>query len=152
MVKNNLIKNKKAFSLSGFAEAGIGILVILMIFALVIIPEMNIQYNGTHDPTFGLSTNATRTAFENYQASLQEGMKGDASTNTYSGVSVVSAWSMTIAGISMIINFITGGFIQNAVGLLKLGVAGYWLGWGLRLLFIFAMGFILLKMLFKVRP
>lgn len=144
------MENKKGSSLAGFAEAGIGVIIILMIFALVIIPELNIKYGYNHDSTFGLSTNETRASFEDYQDTLKAGMESEASTNTYSGVSLSGAWGMTKAGLGMILDMVTGQFILNAVGLLNLGVAGTWLGWGLRLLFIFAVAFILMRIIFKV--
>lgn len=150
MVKINKM-NKRALSLSSLTEAVIGIIVILSVLAIIIV-GMNIKYSKTYDATLGLGTNNTKFAFEQYQGTLQNGLASDANTNSINGVSVVGSWGMIQAGLSMALEFVTGGFIQNAIGLLHLGAAGVYLGWALRLLYIFGIAFIMIKLLFKVKP
>lgn len=143
--------NKKGASLSGWSEAALGM--ILMLGALMIIVGfMNAKYNQNNDPTFGMSTNSTLDSFKDYQGTLQTGMEGEASTNSINGVSLVSSWGMIKTGLNIVFNFVTGGWINNAVGLLSLGEIGNNLALILRLLFILSIGFILIKILFKVKP
>lgn len=143
--------NKKAASLSGFSEAIIGVLLFLSCIVIVMV-AMNHDYGQNYDPTFGITTNETANALNNYPGTLQAGMEGEASTNAIQGVNVVSSYGIIKEGLSIVFQFLTGGFIQNAVGLLNLGQAGTILGLSLRLLFILAVGFILIKIIFKVKP
>lgn len=143
--------NKKGASLSGFTEAGIGVLLILGCL-VIIVTQMNLDYNKNYDSTFGMGTNETKYKFEQYQNTLQEGIGSEASTNSVSGVSVVGSWGIIKAGLSMILDMVSGSWILNMVALLNLGQAGVILGWSLRLLFILAISFIMIKILFKVKP
>jgi hypothetical protein len=143
--------NKSGASLTSFTEAVIGVIIFLLVLVVIMI-GMNNQYGQNYDPTFGLSTNDTQKAFEGYQGTLGTGMEGEASTNAINGVSVVTSWGMIKQGLRLIFDLVTGGFITNAIGLLHLGASGAWLALGLRLVFIFAIGFIMIKLLFKVSP
>lgn len=138
-------------SLSGFTEMGIGIMLILFCLGIAVY-SLNSDYDTNLDGTFGINTSATETEFNNYQGTLQESMEGEATTNSVFGVNVATSWGAVSAGLKMVMNFVTGGFIQDAVGLLNWGSAGTALGLSLRLLFIFALGFIFIKLLFKVNP
>jgi hypothetical protein len=143
--------NKKGASLSGWTEGAIGAMLILMCLGIVI-ASLNSQYGKNYDSGFGLPTSTTKTQFDAYQGQLQTGLEGEASTNAISGVSVVSSWGIIKGGISMMWDFLNGQWIRNSVNLLQLGDAGTALGWGLTLLYIFSIGFILIKVLFKVKP
>lgn len=138
-------------SLSGWTEAGIGVILLLLCTA-VIIGYMNVDYGQDNDPTFGMSTDTTLQRFKDYQGTLQTGLEGEAETEGTEGISLSSSWGMVKAGISMTFDFVTGGWINNAVGLLNLGSVGDYLALCLRLLFVFSIGFILIKLLFKVKP
>jgi hypothetical protein len=143
--------NKKGLSLSSLTEAMIGCILILLLVGIIII-GMNTSYNQNYDSSVGLGTNDTITSLNNYQTPLQNGLSTQASNNAINGVNVVGSWGMIYAGITTTLNFATGGFIQNAIGLLQLGTAGVWLGWAFRLLFIFGIVWIVIKLLFKVKP
>jgi hypothetical protein len=142
--------NKKAASMEGWTAVGVGLVVLLVCLGIVI-TEMNVMYSQNHDATFGMSSATTKAQFEAYQGTLQTGMQGEASTNAINGISVVSSWGVIKAGLSMCWDLVTGQWIYNAIMLMQLGGAGTILAWGLRLLFVFSIGFILLKILFKVK-
>jgi|GEM_PF-6654887 len=144
------IKNKRGASLSGFTE--VGILVILFLISIgILMTAMNLNYSQNYDATFGISPNETKGAFEDYQGTLGKGLEGEASQVT-DGISVLTSWSIIKSGIKMVYNLVTGNFITNAFALMDLGEAGDYLAWAFRLLFIFAIGFIMIKILFKVKP
>lgn len=145
------IKNKKGASLSGWTEGAVGVMLFLICVGIIIV-AMNAQYGQNYDSTFGMSSDTTKQAFNDYQGKLQQGLEGEASTNAVSGVSVVSSWGIVKAGISMMWDFLNGQWIRNSVALLNLGDAGVALAWALSLLYIFSIGFILIKILFKVKP
>lgn len=143
--------NRKGASLSGWTEAGVGLILVLALLAIIVV-GMNTKYGQSNDPTFGFSSSTTKSAFENYQGSLQTGMQGEASTNSINGISVTSSWGIIKAGLSMCWDLVNGQWIYNAVMLLQWGDAGVALAWALRLLFIFSIGFVLIKILMKVKP
>lgn len=143
--------NKKGASLSGWTEGAVGVMLILMCLGFII-TSMNSQYSKNYDSGFGLPTDDTKAQFDEYQGQLQTGLNGEATTNSISGVSVVSSWGIIKGGISMMWNFLNGQWIRNSINLLQLGNAGTALGWALTLLYIFSIGFILIKLLFKVKP
>lgn len=144
--------NKKGASLSGWAEGAIGIMVIVICLGVIIV-GMNLQYHQSNDPTFGLSSDKTKADFEAYQNQLDAGLSGDASTNSITGgINLLSSWGMAKQGFNIIRDFVSGVWITNGVGLLGSGTAITALGWGLRLLFIFSLIFILITLIFKVRP
>ena len=126
--------------------------ILIMLCLGIIVAYGNISYNQNNDPTFMMSSNASLEKFKAYQGTLEEGMKGEASTSLISGISLSSSWNMVRYGLSVVFDFVTGGWIQNAVGLLGFGEAGIYLALILRLAFVFSIGFILLKILFKVKP
>jgi len=138
-------------SLSGWTEAGVGVILLLLCMG-IIVSYMNIDYGQDNDPTFGMSTEDTLQDFKDYQGTLQTGLEGEATTEGTEGISLSSSWGIVKAGISMTFDFVTGGWINNAIGLMNLGKAGDYLALGLRLLFVFSIGFILIKLLFKVKP
>lgn len=154
-IKEKTMKRKKwdklGLSLSSLTEAVIGIILFLSVLAIIIV-GMNVSYSKSYDATVGLGTDDTRNAFNDYQGTLESGLASDSSTSAINGVSVVGSWGMVYAGLRMTLDFVTGSFIQNAIGLLRLGEAGVYLGWALRLLFIFGIAFIAIKILFKVKP
>lgn len=143
--------NKRGASLSGWSEAAIGILLILSCITIIIV-SMNIKYGKTEDPFFGMSSNSTKSQLDNYQTKLSTATEGDPSTSALSTVNVASSWGIVMAGVNIMFDFITGQWVQNAIRLLPLGDAGEPLGWALRLLFIFSIGYIIIKILFKVKP
>lgn len=137
-------------SLNGWTEAAIGIMLFLLCLGIVV-TYMNINYGQSNDPTFGIGTNETMQKFKDYQGTLQAGMQGEAETNALTGISLASSWGIIKAGLSLVFDFVTGAFISNAIGLMNLGQAGVFLGLALRLLYVFSIGFILVKLIFKVK-
>jgi len=144
-------KNKRGASLFSWTEIGVGVILIVACL-VIIVGSMNQSYNKNYDGSFGIATNGTLEDFKGYQGTLQTGMSGEATTNAINGVNVASSWGVIKAGLNMAFNIVTGNWINNAIGLLHLGTAGDWLAMGLRLLFIFSIGFILIKILFKISP
>ena len=144
--------NKRGASLSGWTEGAIGVMLLLLCVSIIVV-GMNITYGRHEDPTFGMSSNATRASFEAYQGQLQTGLSGDSSTNALTGgINLLSSWGVAKSGFNLVSDFVTGVWVQNSVGLLQLGEAGIWLGWALRLVFVFSLIFILVRLIFKVNP
>jgi len=143
--------NRKGFSLAGWIEVGLGVILFMVCIGLVV-SDFNSEYNQTNNPTFNIVTNDTLTNIESYLPTIEEGMQGEATTSELTGISLGTAWGMIKAGLSITFNIVTGSWIENAVGLLHWGTAGIWLGRILRLIFIISIGLILLKMILKINP
>jgi hypothetical protein len=143
--------NKKGFSLGSWIETA-GFVVLFMACIGIIIGGFNEDYNQNNNPTFGIVTNSTMSDLTGLQSTLQEGVKGEASTSSLTGVSLGTAWGMTLAVLTIGINIATGSWIQNAVGIMGFGTAGFYLGLILRLLFVASIILIILRLIFKINP
>ena len=144
------IMNKKGASLAGWTEVAVGV-ILIMLCVSVIIGGMNSQYNKNYDTGFGLPTETSKSSLNSYKGNLQDSLNGEASTNAIGGVNVVGTWGTIKAGIQMMWDFVNGQWIRNSIRLLNLGTVGDYLGWGLTLLYIFSIGFIFIKLIFKVK-
>lgn len=138
-------------SLSGWTEAAIGIGLVVAAIGVIIF-SMNVEYGQSYDPTFNISTDATQQLLQDYQGTLETGIDGEAQSSAQGGINVVTSWSIIKAGLSMVWSFVTGGFVDNTIGLLPLGNLHTPVSLAFRLLFIFSIGFILIKILFKIKP
>jgi len=145
------IKSKKGVSLQGWMEAGIGIILVLVLLALVV-SDMNGLYNQNHDQTFGIGSDETQQKFKDYQGTVQEGLQGEATTSTLTGINIGTAWGMTLASINIAIDVVTGQWIYNAVGLLHLGAGSSIVAIMLQVLYVGSLAFIVLRMILKVNP
>lgn len=144
--------NKKGYSLAGFAEIALFTVLILSIVVLITV-DMNIKYGKSYDGSFGMVTNTTLSNYQDYQESLQSSIKtGEQQQNTITGVQITSTWSMIKLGIETTFNFVTGNWIAQIVGLLKLGAVGDILTLVFRILFMVSIGFIGIRLLMKVSP
>jgi hypothetical protein len=144
--------NKKGISLGGLSEGILGIILILSCFGLIII-SMNNDYGKNYDATLGLATNSTLTKFISHQQVIQSSIDtGQASTNTQTGISLTTLWSLTYESIKLCLNFVTGSWIENIIGLLHFGMAGVYLAIILRLALVFSLGYIIIKLIMKVKP
>jgi hypothetical protein len=142
--------NKKA-GLSAITEMILA-LCLIMGCLLLIVNDLNVKYHQNNNPTYGISSNNTLDAFKNSQDSVKTGLAGEATTNEVLGLSVVSSWGLAKALIGLVFEFVNGQWIQNAVALLNLGAIGQTVGLVLRLLYILAVAYIFLTIVFKVRP
>lgn len=140
--------NKKGVSMSGFTE---GILFSLL-FALclgIVITEMNIKYNKTYDPSFGLTTNETYNSYVGYQDSFKTASGEGEVTTTSTGMTLSSSWQLIKTGSTIIWDFVTGGWVERLVTLAGLPVI---VGNIFRLLYFLAVGYIIIKIFFRVKP
>ena len=149
-----MMKDKRGVSLSSFTE--VAIFASLFVFMIVIISaDMNHIYGTGHDLTFGLggTANTTYNEMSGYQGTLQSGLEnGQAEVNSQTGFSLGTMWGMILGGIQVVGNFITGQWIGPAVGMMQMGSAGNYLAGSLRILFLFGLGYILIKLIMKVKP
>jgi hypothetical protein len=147
-----LFKNNKGASLSTFTE--VALFSVLIIGLLVIIStQMNAIYGANNDLSFGMSgmSNSTLNELKSYQGTLKTGATGDATTNALTGINLATVWGMILGGVNLVWNFVTGFWIEQGVGLMHLGEAGTILAVILRIAFVFSIGFIIIKLIMKVK-
>lgn len=138
-------------SLSGWTEAGVGIILFMLAIGIIIF-DMNLNYTKNYDVTFGIDTTSDLNNFTKYQDTLGKSLQGTASQNANTVLFLDTAWGIIQTGGTIVLNLLTGQWIVNSISLLQLGSIGTYLALGLRLLFVFSIGFIILKILFRVKP
>jgi hypothetical protein len=142
--------NKKGASLSGWTEvalmAALFITLIILLFA-----NMNVKYDENYDGSFGLGNlaNSTENSISGYQDTLQQSINTGESGTTSDGISLSTTWNIIKAGINTMWTFSTGGWIEISGGLIGLPVI---VGRILRILFILSIGFIIIKLILKIKP
>lgn len=142
-----LIKNKRGYSLGGWNE-GILLSILVVMILGIIIGGMNVKYN--QDNQLGLGGNVTEDAFINYQSTLEREITGgEANFDSNSGLTLKSSWGIIKSGMDIIWGFLTGGWIETiSTDYMKLPPAVAMI---LRLLYFLSVGYIILKILFKVK-
>ena len=145
-IKNLTQKNKKGSTFEGWTEG----IIFSVLFILVLGGIVFGGLNNTHDANMtieGLDTSATQSTFESYQESQQEKIEGgDASFESNSGLSLSTSWDMVKSVLSMVMGFITGGWVETLVAYLHLPSI---VGVILKGLWIVALGFIILRVIFN---
>ena len=139
--------NKKGYSLSGWTE-GILLSVLIVMILGIVITNMNGMYNKDHQ--IGLGTNTTQNAYVDYQDTLQNQIgSGEAEFSADQGLTLKSSWGILKSGVNIIWNFLTGGWIETIVFYMKLPAEVAII---FRILYFLSIGFIILWILFKVKP
>lgn len=142
------MKNKKGVTLFGWTESILlSILVVLLIVA--IIGSMNVKYG--QDNQLGLGGNSTLSAYANYQSTLEDEIKGgEADFSSGSGLTLKSSWNIVKTSGSITWDFITGVWIKTIVidymGLPQEVATVF------QILYFLSVGFIILRILFKITP
>jgi len=143
-------KNKKGYSLSGWTEVAL-LSTLFLLLIVAVIAEFNVNYDGNYDGTFGLSTQvaSTETGISEYQDTLQQNVKQGESTSSSDGISLSTTWNIISSGANLMWTFLTGGFIEQIAGAIRLPII---VGRFLRILFVLSIGFIILKLILKIKP
>ena len=136
-----------ASSFEGWTEGMIVSIVFVLIFGGVVIYGMNDLHSKSYEIE-GLETTELEQTFEIYQDSMEQNIEGG--EVSFLGGSVVltllTSWSIIKSLFGMLMFFVTGGWIETLITYMQLPDT---LGWGLRGIFITAMGFIILRILFN---
>ena len=142
-----MIKNKKGYSMSGWTE---GILLSILLVAVlgIVVAGMNVKYGQNYD--IGLGADTTESAYIEYQDTLDREIGGgEVEFSANQGLTLKSSWGIIKSGINIIWNFLTGGWIESIVAYMHLPSV---VGVILRILYFISVGFIILTILFKVKP
>jgi len=144
------LKNKKAFSMSGWIETAIFACLFVLLF-VALIANMNVKYGQNVDGTLGLSSLASNQQqnISDYQNTIQQSVSSGSASSTGLGISLSTTWNIISAGSTLMWNFITGGFIEQIVALTSLPII---VGTFLRILFVISIGLIVLRLILKLKP
>ena len=148
-LKSIINKNKKgASSFEGWTEGVIFSIMFVIILGTIVLVGMNDLHNKNYEIE-GLETAAIQDKFESYQESQSEKLKGgDATFTSAVGLTVSTSWDVLLGALTMVMTFVTGGWVETLVAYLHLpSIVGYLL----RGLWITALGFIILGILFSKR-
>lgn len=139
--------NKKGYSLGGWTE-GILLSILLVTILGIVIGGMNLKYGKDHQ--IGLGGNTTESAFIEYQDTLNREIGGgEAEFSASEGLTLKSSWGILKSAVNIIWGFITGSWIENIIIYMKLPIQ---VAYTFRVLYFLSIGFIILNILFKVKP
>lgn len=150
-IADTFFKNKKGASLSGFAEASLGVILFLAVIA-IIISNMNGAYQESYDGSLGFEYNSVLGNYTEYQNSLQNATSSGDASISFLGISLTSTWTMISLGLSVTWTMLSGNWIDNAVSLMQFGESAGIVVTILKLLYFLAIGFIAIKLLTRVKP
>ena len=149
MMKNLFPKNRRGVSLSGWTEVGLFTILFIVILTTITI-EMNMIYDKNNDGSFGLATSESQAQYQQFQEDLQNSVRtGEAQANALTGVSLTSSWAMAKTGAEISWSIVSGAWIRTITGLIGLPSI---VGIIFQMLYVISIGFIIIKLLFKVNP
>lgn len=138
--------NKKGYSVSGWWEGVVLVILFIGIFGSVI-SGMNIHYGKDYQVGLGEQVNGTKEDLISYSGSASdEIIGGEAEFTTSQGLTLKSSWSILKSVFSVIADFLTGGFIETIVGWMHLSSE---VALMLRLLYTASLIFAIIAVLFR---
>jgi len=148
--KHKMGMGKKAQTMQGWTE-GIAIAVLfVMVFSIVIV-GMNDLYSKDHEIE-GLPTTDFYDKLKTQQDSMDEKFsEGEASFLGAVGLTVSTSWDVLFGTLTILWQFLTGSWIETIIGYMNMGEIGTPVAYVFRALFFLSIGFIILKILFKIR-
>jgi len=150
MILRKLIKDKRGFSLSGWTEVALLTTLFMLLIGIVIV-NFNVTYDQNQDSSFGLSNHLSTTEgnLKNYQDTLKQSVEQGKASSTGLGLSLTTTWNIISSGAKIMWSFLTGGFIEKVAGMMLLPDI---VGRILRILFVLSIGFIILKLVLRIKP
>ena len=149
MRKTNLLKNKKGSTLQNWTEGIIIGMLFVVIFSTVVITEMNNTYNKTNE-VVGLDTSTVQSSINEYQSSMSDKIKGgEVSFLSAVGMTLSTSWDVIVSTLNLIWQFISGEWIHTIV--IDYMHLPYAVALILQSLYFLSIGFIILRVLFKVK-
>lgn len=141
-----LFKDKKGASFSGWLEVIVLCVAIVVLFA-GIFKDMNTLHGK--DYNLGLGTDTTIDALEKMQNTVQNKTQGGTVTFLgYLGMTLSTAWDMTLGLVNLIWTFITGGWLETILtDYLNFPATVTML---IRMLWFISLVFVIYKIIFRV--
>ena len=135
-------------TLSGWNKA-----ILLCVGILAVLTLITASFNGLYGKNNIITINessGSQAAFINYQQSSQENIKGsEVSFSAINGISLKSSFGLATDLMTILWNFISGGFIEQLIGAMHLGEAGVILALTIRIMWFIGVVTMFLGVLFK---
>lgn len=136
--------NKKGYSFGLWTEAILSIMLVIILVSIWVLPWMNTTYHQNYD--MGLNTSSMQQ-WQNIERSANGQTGGDV-TQTDQGLTLSSSWAMAKGVYDGLVSFFSGNFIESVV-INVLGMPQP-LAVVIRVLFLFSLIWLLIKLFFKV--
>ena len=141
--------NKNAGTMEGWITGLFIAMLFVIVFSTVILPGMNTTHSGDY-AVEGLPTSGLESSFQSYQSGMNEKISsGDVSFLGSLGMTLSTSWDILISSVSTVATFLTGGWIMTICGMIP-GLPSI-VSFVLIGLYNIAIGFIILRIIFKVR-
>jgi len=141
--------NKKAGTMEGWITGIFIAMLFVIIFTTVVMPGMNTIHSGDYEVQ-GLPTSGLQSSFQSYQSGMNEKISsGDVSFLGSLGMTLSTSWDILTSSVSTLATFLTGGWIMTICGMIR-GFPDI-IAFTLIGLYNIAIGFIILRIIFKVR-
>lgn len=143
-----ILKSKRAATMQTWVET-IVISVALVVLMGLVISDMN-EIHGKDNSLAGLPTDSYKTAIDNYQENMNEKTTGgEVSFLSALGLTLSTSWDIIVSTTSLLWGFIAGNWISTIlIDYMGLPII---IGWALRSIFYMAIGFLILKILFRIK-
>ena len=140
--------NKSGKTLENWMQGIMLAVLFVIVFSAIIVPYFNKNHSGNYTIE-GLPTETIQEKFEKYQEGMSEKLQGgEVSFTSVAGLTLSTSWDIIVSTLTTIWYFISAGWINTLISYVNLPLQVAYI---LRGLFIIAIGFILLKILFKVK-
>jgi len=145
-----MIMNKKGYSLGGWTETALFVTLFMVLIGLLIV-NLNVKLGEDYDKTFGSPDrlSGVEKNLNDYQDTLQRNVKEGEASSTGLGISLTTTWSIITSGAGIMWSFISGGLIEDLTGMVGFPLI---VGRILRILFVLSIGFIVLKLVLRIKP
>lgn len=142
--------NKKGNTLQIWIEIVLFLVLFLGIMT-IIGANMNEQYGQNHDLTLGLNLSSQMTELDAYKQEMQNSTSSGTTSITDFGVlKLLTTPAILLTGVELTWNVLSGVFITNLIEQMNLGEYAYIFGIVFRALYVFAIGFILIKLVLRM--
>jgi hypothetical protein len=130
------------------------LIVILFVGTITIIGvNMNQLYGKDHDLSYGIVTNDTLQKMKGFQGNMVNNTQsGQSSVTDFGIIKLTTIPSIINFALTMIWEFVSGGFINRLVELMNLGSYASTVIIVFKLLYFITIGFIFVRLILRVNP
>jgi len=141
--------NKKAGTMEGWITGIFIAMLFVIVFSTIVLPGMNTDHDGDY-AVEGLPTDNLENSFQSFQSGMNEKISsGDVSFLGSLGMTLSTSWDILTSSVSTVATFLTGGWIMTVCRMIP-GLPSI-IPFILIGLYNIAIGFIVLRIIFKVR-
>lgn len=142
--------NKKGNTLQVWIEIIIFVALFLGIIA-IIGADMNTKYSQNYDLTLGLNLSSQMTSMDKYSTDMiNQTTSGETEITDFGILKILSTPALLLTGVNIVWSVVSGGFIYNLIGNMNLGAYAVGVAIAFQIIYILAIGFILIKLVLRM--